>query len=510
MHWSNRSAVLGSALALLAGCADTGTTTSPKLTPDAGPRLTLEVPGNPTCAELIPGSREIKFDGAPAAGTIIGPVTITAATGTTISFTSAIPILGVVMKGGNAGNFYDYRPNGVLAGQGLVTPDNASGGPAGISHISFCYVPKLVVTKTANTTFDRDWDWTINKANNSGTTAESPKYVAHGQSFVVTYTVSGGATPTDHNFAVSGTISIVNPLFNGDPAIISGVSDVISGGIEATVNCGVAYPYALAAGATLNCTYSSALPDAAARVNTATATVTGASLVAGAAGTANVTFGSTPQNQTDTCINLEDTLVGTAARTICVGDLDENGQYSFTYTYDVKDYQGLVCNETVKIPNVASFLTNNQNGEADDAGSATSYVWVKKTCDTPRGDQGCTPGYWKQPHHLDSWVGYDPGQTVESVFDLPGSLGALGGMTLLDALDVSGGGGNTIMGASRTLLRAAVAALLNASSPGVDYPMATAQIISDVNEALASGNRNTILKLAGTLDGYNNLGCPLD
>jgi hypothetical protein len=83
-------------------------------------------------------------------------------------------------------------------------------------------------------------------------------------------------------------------------------------------------------------------------------------------------------------------------------------------------------------------------------------------------------------------------------------------MTLLEALDVSGGGGNTLTGASRTLLRAAVAALLNASSNGVNYPISTAKIISDVNEALASGDRNTILTLAGTLDGYNNLGCPLD
>ena len=65
-------------------------------------------------------------------------------------------------------------------------------------------------------------------------------------------------------------------------------------------------------------------------------------------------------------------------------------------------------------------------------------------------------------------------------------------------------------GGAEILLRAAVAALLNASHPGVDYPRSTASVISDVNTALASGNRDTMLTLANSLDADNNQGCPLN
>jgi hypothetical protein len=65
------------------------------------------------------------------------------------------------------------------------------------------------------------------------------------------------------------------------------------------------------------------------------------------------------------------------------------------------------------------------------------------------------------------------------------------------------------LGGAKILLRAAVAALLNAGHSGVDYPRTTAEILADVNAALSSGNRNTMLALATALDDDNNLGCPL-
>jgi hypothetical protein len=54
-------------------------------------------------------------------------------------------------------------------------------------------------------------------------------------------------------------------------------------------------------------------------------------------------------------------------------------------------------------------------------------------------------------------------------------------------------------------LRAAVAALLNSTSASVNYPLSEAQVISQVSAALATDDRPTILALATTLDGYNNL-----
>jgi hypothetical protein len=120
----------------------------------------------------------------------------------------------------------------------------------------------------------------------------------------------------------------------------------------------------------------------------------------------------------------------------------------------------------------------------------------------PPGDEGCTPGYWK--NHLGSWAatGYSTGQSLTGVF----GGNALSG-SLLDALNFGGGSG--VDGAKRNLLRAAVAALLNAAHPGVDYTRTTAAVISSVTTALNSGDRATMLGLASALDLDNNLGCPI-
>ncbi|MBI5671020.1 MAG: hypothetical protein HZC41_23750 [Chloroflexi bacterium] len=115
----------------------------------------------------------------------------------------------------------------------------------------------------------------------------------------------------------------------------------------------------------------------------------------------------------------------------------------------------------------------------------------------PPGVEGCTPGYWKN-HRF--WTNV----SLASVYSGTVSYN-LGNNTLLDALRYKGGSGVT--GAARILLRAAAAAYLN--SLYVDYPFSTGYIQSQVNAALASYNRETILSLATRLDLENNLGCPL-
>ena len=125
----------------------------------------------------------------------------------------------------------------------------------------------------------------------------------------------------------------------------------------------------------------------------------------------------------------------------------------------------------------------------------------------PPGDDGCTPGYWQ--NHLGAWAGtgYSPSQTPASVFSNARAYG-LGSKTLLQSLE--GGGGRGTTGAAKILLRAGTAALLNASHGGVEYTRGAADVIADVNAALASNNRDTMLALAGALDADNNLGCPLN
>jgi hypothetical protein len=119
------------------------------------------------------------------------------------------------------------------------------------------------------------------------------------------------------------------------------------------------------------------------------------------------------------------------------------------------------------------------------------------TTTTPPGNEGCTPGFWK--NHLDAWVGFSPDQTVGSVFtSAPASVS---GLTLLAALDLGGGG-------VEALTRQAIAALLNAASPDVDYPLTTAQVIAMVDAAFASGDATQIESLKDALDEFNNLTAP--
>ena len=124
-----------------------------------------------------------------------------------------------------------------------------------------------------------------------------------------------------------------------------------------------------------------------------------------------------------------------------------------------------------------------------------------ETCQ-PIGNEGCSHGFWK--NHEEDWQGYTPGQTLESVFDVP----VLGGVnfdnfTLMQALNFGGGSG--VAGGARNLFKQAVGALLNAAHADVDYPLTTAQVIAQTNAALATQNRDAMLALAGTLDDYNNL-----
>ena len=131
------------------------------------------------------------------------------------------------------------------------------------------------------------------------------------------------------------------------------------------------------------------------------------------------------------------------------------------------------------------------------------------------GNEGCTPGYWK--NHPESWQEVRP--TSPLTFDhasasippfAPSSSDLDGNGTtdtFMDALRFKGGSG--LVGAERILLRAAVAAWLNAANEGVGYPLRRNDFVEEVNAAIASGDRQTMLDLAAELDRLNNLGCPL-
>jgi hypothetical protein len=120
-------------------------------------------------------------------------------------------------------------------------------------------------------------------------------------------------------------------------------------------------------------------------------------------------------------------------------------------------------------------------------------------------ETGCTPGFWKNCTIHWGPTGYRTDQSVSSVFTLGSCCTSLGNLSLMGALNLGGGSG--VCGGAQNLLRAAVAALLNATSPELDYPFTGQEVIAMVSAALQSCDRGMMLALASELDRDNNLGC---
>jgi hypothetical protein len=139
------------------------------------------------------------------------------------------------------------------------------------------------------------------------------------------------------------------------------------------------------------------------------------------------------------------------------------------------------------------------------ANAGTTTVQLNSILTAAAAPSACGHGYWK--NHPEAWAGtgYSPNQTVGSVFSGANMFPSLASQTLMQAL--KNGGGSGTLGAAKILLRSAVAALLNSAKPGLNYPRTTAMVISDVNAALTSNNRTTMLNLAEELDEDNNLPC---
>jgi roadblock/LC7 domain-containing protein len=260
-----------------------------------------------------------------------------------------------------------------------------TGDHASASVTVTCY--SLGVSKTADTSFTRTYTWTISKSAD-----QTSLTLALNESFDVNYTVAVGATHADSDYAVAGTITIHNPA--PIDATINSVGDVLDSSGAATVDCGGAsFPYTLAAGGTLNCTYSKSVAGTSDTLNTATATLQnhdfasdGSSVDHGTTdfnGTASVDFSKATITQIDETINVSDSLqdvLGSATY-----NSPDGLQKSFGYTRLVGPYA--TCGAKT-VTNTASFVTNDTGA----TGSSDWTVNVNVPCNL-----GCTLtiGYWK-------------------------------------------------------------------------------------------------------------------
>ncbi len=337
-----------------------------------------------------------------------------------------------------------------------------------------CY--QLKVSKDVTPKFTRTWSWTIDKSGD-----QTGLTLSTGQVFSVNYDVVVDATYLDSGWMVEGQIEVYNPA--PIAAALKGVTDVIGAGISVNLDCGVTFPYSLAAGATLTCDYDADLPDGATRLNMAAATLgNGTSFV----GTADITFGG-PTTVIDECIDVTDDKKGVLG-TVCAADAPK----TFTYSLEVGPYAE--CGE-YEYKNIASFVT-------DDTATAGSDSWTVQI-DVPC--EGCTltPGYWKT-HSSYGPAPYDDAWEVigeDTIFFLSGK-------TYYQVLWTPPSGGN----AYYILAHAYIAAKLNvlngaASTSSVDAAITYAEAFFEVKTPavkLSKAERDLALAYAALLDNYNN------
>ena len=150
------------------------------------------------------------------------------------------------------------------------------------------------------------------------------------------------------------------------------------------------------------------------------------------------------------------------------------------------------CAESGPFENIArvNALSVSDDFQVTDSDPA----WVR--CYEVVGGEGCTPGYWKQGHHFDSWASpYTPETLFSDVFE-----DAFPGKTLLEVLGQ--GGGHLI-----ALGRHTVAALLNAASSGVSYDLTVDEVVEGFNDVFPGGDYED---LKDYFEDFNEQGCPLN
>lgn len=203
-----------------------------------------------------------------------------------------------------------------------------------------CYGP--VVTKTASTYFNRDWDWTIVKDYDGSYNLFAGDTVTHNYKVAVT------PTYTDNFWGVKGSITVYN-YHPTEAMTLASLTD-LAGGINGTVTCD---NLVVPAAGSLICSYDTGAQTAPnanpfGALNTATAVFASANWT----GTAPIVFSATPTTEDEPVITVDDdNLTGevwSADRTggewtyskdfACSADPDDytDGVYSFSHLNTAK------------------------------------------------------------------------------------------------------------------------------------------------------------------------------
>jgi len=188
----------------------------------------------------------------------------------------------------------------------------------------------LVVTKTANATFDRAYTWKVTKSVDHETVN-----TASGSEVVLNYGVHADQTGfSDSNWKVAGSITVSNPNdwedFTGVAVADTNPACTVTGGDNVTI------PASGSVTLDYTCSFDAAPGDGS---NTATATWDATLLYSDdstSLGSADYTFGA-PSNLTDQTVTVTDSFNGGAATTL--GALTATDAVPFasaTYDYEHK------------------------------------------------------------------------------------------------------------------------------------------------------------------------------
>ena len=333
----------------------------------------------------------------------------------------------------------------------------------------------LAASKTATASSTRTFTWTIDKS-----VTPASHDLQTGQSGTSTYTVAvTKSAPVDSAVTVSGSVCITN---NGSSAtanltIMDRIIAMRASGPNVVVQAFTAidtsanpvldpgeshcYPYSF---------QITQVANATGYRNDADITITNRPGAGGAPAGPRVSAPFTIPAPTlvNNSINVDDTN-GMS------WPFSASGSVTYTKTFTCDEDAGSHSNTA----------TIRETGQSDNA-------TVTVTC-TPPGNEGCTPGYWKNHPESFAGTGVTPSSTLASVGFNVGSA-----LTFDQALTEGGG-------ELDALLRHAAAAYLNAMHADVDYPLTAAQIVTATNAAIASGDYEAT---KDAFDEYNNLNAP--
>ncbi len=246
-----------------------------------------------------------------------------------------LPVDLAIVKQANGGAYWVYNPavtSGTLAS---YKPDGSKSG--GVSHVLFCYHPgnqvasKLLVSKTAETQIKKTYSWSIAKKEKDGKTQLNGQ--VDGGAGTANYEIGVTKDLVSTEYSVNGVITVKNDSTTNLVAVT--VTDTLPGATDLVLALPCTGAFALAAGATIDCTYTANLPNADTRINTAQVD-SGSEAVTDGTATAGVGFDDdTPVTLVNDSIDVSDNFAtpGSAADDKHWTDIDATTTLTYSRTF---------------------------------------------------------------------------------------------------------------------------------------------------------------------------------